>query len=222
MNILQQTSAPTQSVFFSKVIGFFALAILISAAGVLSGFFVIPQEIVMNRGFYFLAFIIELGLIFTSRTWSQKLPLGYFLFVLFAFLSGLTAVPILGLAGMIGGAELIGKALLATFATFGAAAVFGVTTGKNLVGLGGWLSMSIIGMIIISVAGFFFPWGNTFELILAGFGVIVFSAYTAYDFQKIKGNHHESEAIAAAIALYLDIFNLFIFILRLMIAFRSD
>jgi len=215
----RSASLPADNIFFNKVLGYFGLALLVSAFGVFAGFQF--ASIIMSKGFYFLAFIIELGLVFTARSWSQNLPLGYFLFALFAFISGITAVPILAFAGAVGGAPLIGKALLATTATFIAAAIVGATTKRNLSGLGGILSISIIGMIVVSLIGFFIPWGSGFEMLFAGFGVIIFSIYTAYDFQKIRSNQQGESALTAAMSLYLDIFNIFLFILRLMISLRN-
>jgi FtsH-binding integral membrane protein len=59
-------------------------------------------------------------------------------------------------------------------------------------------------------------------MIYSFLGVAVFSIYTAYDFQKIRNNYSEGSALPAAMALYLDIFNLFISILRLMMALRRN
>jgi hypothetical protein len=69
-------------------------------------------------------------------------------------------------------------------------------------------------MIIVGVIGIFLPWGSTTEMIYSGIGVLLFTGYTMYDFQKLK-MYPENMYIEAALQLYLDIFNLFIFILRL-------
>jgi FtsH-binding integral membrane protein len=119
------------------------------------------------------------------------------------------------------GVTLIIKALVATTAMFSATALFGWVTQKDLSGLRGFLMISLIGIIVVSIIGIFIPWGNNFEMIFAGFGVILFSGYTMYDIQQIKSSPGLSP-IDAALRLYLDIFNLFIFILRLMGAFARD
>ena len=81
--------------------------------------------------------------------------------------------------------------------------------------------MALIGMIITSIVGIFIPWNNTFEMIFSGIGIVVFSAYTMYDFQRLKMSSID-RPIDAAMRLYLDIFNLFIFILRLMSGSRRN
>ena len=98
---------------------------------------------------------------------------------------------------------------------FGAAAIFGWTTKIDLSGLRGFLIIGLLGLIVVGILGLFIPWNNTAEMVYSGIGVLIFSGYTMYDFQKIK-QFPEDAAIDAALALYLDIFNLFIMLLRLL------
>lgn len=224
MDMQQQPFAATYAEdysFMSRVFMYFGVAILASAAGTFAGFTYFAPFFLANPAFMWILFALELGLVFTSRLWAEKRPLNYVLFMTFAFITGVTIVPLLALFLVEFGAEIIIKALLATTFMFAGTAIFGWTTKKNLSGLGGFLWISLIGMIIISVIGIFVPWGNTFEMIFAGFGVILFSAYTMYDIQRLK-RFPGMSPMEAALGLYLDIFNLFIFILRLMGAASRD
>jgi hypothetical protein len=201
--------------FAGKVLFFFGLALLISAAGTFTGFQYIGALFVENPQLMWLFFAAELILVFTARIWSTRRPLNYFLFGLFAFVTGITIVPLL--ASIIlefGGPALIIKALGATTLTFSAVAVFGWTTNRDLSGLRGFLTASLIGIIIVSLIGIFLPWSNNFEMIFAGFGTILFSGYAMYDIQRLK-TFPPDRYVDAALRLYLDIFNLFLFILRL-------
>jgi FtsH-binding integral membrane protein len=69
--------------------------------------------------------------------------------------------------------------------------------------------------------GIFIPWSNTFEMVFSGVGVVIFGAFTMYDFQKLKVMPHD-RPLDAAMNLYLDIFNMFIYILRLMSGSRRN
>ncbi len=204
--------------FFGKVMTFFALAIVTSAVGAyLTSTYAIQYFFEMPWLIYAL-FAVELILVFTSRMWSTKRPLNRLLFVLFAFITGVTIAPLLTIvAATPEGTVMLIKALVATGAMFTATAAIGWTTKYDLSGMRGFLIMGLVGMIIVGVAGIFFPWGNTFELVFSGIGVIIFSAFTMYDFQKIK-NYPPDRYIDAALRLYLDIFNLFLYILRLIMA----
>ncbi|MEK7085814.1 MAG: Bax inhibitor-1/YccA family protein, partial [Patescibacteria group bacterium] len=167
-------------------------------------------------------FIVELVLIFTSRSWSTKVPLNRFLFVLFTFITGVTIAPLLGIVAQSpGGVDILTKALLATGLMFTATAAFGWTTKMDLSGMRGFLMIALIGMIVVGVIGIFIPWSNTMEMVYSGVGVLIFSGFIVYDFQKIK-QYPEDRYIDAALNIYLDIFNLFLYILRLIMASRRN
>lgn len=210
-----------ETTFFGKVMAFFALAVFASAAGVyftneyfISYFFSSPALM-------WIFFIVELVLIFSSRAWSKKEPLNRFLFAAFAFITGITIAPLIAVvAATPGGVAIISKALLATGLMFSATAIIGYTTKMDLSGMRGGLFIGLIGLIIVGILGFFIPWGNTMEMVYSGIGVLLFSGFTAYDFQKIK-HYPQDEYINAAMNLYLDIFNLFVFILRLIMSSRD-
>jgi FtsH-binding integral membrane protein len=210
------------SAFYNKIMALFGLSILGTAGGVYFGFHYALEYIIQNPLLFYGLFAVELILIFTSGMWSKTVPLNYFLFTLFTISSGLTIVPLIAsFAAEFGSFDIIYRALFSTTAMFAAAATFGYTTSKSLIGMRGFLFTTLIGMIVIAILGIFFPWGNTMEMIYSGVGVALFSAFTAYDMNKLK-HYPEDEYIAAAISLYLDIFNLFIYILRLSAAFSRD
>jgi uncharacterized protein len=105
-------------------------------------------------------------------------------------------------------------------ATFGAMAIYGFTTKKDLTGLGSLLFMALIGLIIASVVNMFLQ-SSMMETIISYAGVLIFVGLTAYDVQKIKrmgesSNYHPNYAITGALALYLDFINLFLHLLRIM------
>jgi FtsH-binding integral membrane protein len=173
----------------------------------------------MSSGLIWVVIIAELALAFTAHKWSATLPMGYWLFSLFAFLSGLTLVPILAMAGAIGGATIIMRALVASVSVFAAAALYGHVTNRNLLGMRGFLMMSLFGVIAISILGIFIPWSNSFEIIISGGIVVLFAGFTMYDIQLIK-SHPGLNPLLAAILLYINFINIFTAILRLLIAFN--
>ncbi len=207
--------------FLSKVFFFFGLAIAASAAGAYVGLNYLASTLLASPLLFYGLMIAELALIFTSGFWSKRAPLSYLLFTLFAVLTGLTLVPVLAyLTVSAAGTAILIKAFAATSLMFAACAVFGYTTNFNLQGLRGFLMMSLLGLIVVGLVGIFLPWSSGFEMIYAGFGVIIFSGYTMYDMQQLK-SYPEDAYIDAAIRLYLDIFNLFLFILRLLSSQRN-
>lgn len=116
----------------------------------------------------------------------------------------------------------IAKVFFITAAMFGAMSLWGYTTKRDLTGMGAFLMMGLIGIIIASIVNFFFNSGAlAFGISIVG--VLVFVGLTAYDTQKIKESYSESHgadvlakgAIMGALSLYLDFINLFLMLLRL-------
>jgi uncharacterized protein len=117
----------------------------------------------------------------------------------------------------------IAGAFFVTSAMFGALALYGWTTKRDLSSVGSIAFMALIGLILASVVNLFWANGALYWITTYA-GVAIFSALTAYDMQKIKqlnvrGNtgtdDDKREAILGALALYLDFINLFLFILRI-------
>jgi hypothetical protein len=144
------------------------------------------------------------------------------LFIIYAIITGISFSFIL-LAYTPG--SVLGVFLSAS-AMFGVMAFMGYTTGKDLSGFGSILRMGVIGILIAMVINFFLK-SSQMDYIISIIGVMVFTALTAYDVQKLKriGEGIEYEGVSAndtkkmsilgALTLYLDFINLFLFMLRL-------
>ena len=108
-----------------------------------------------------------------------------------------------------------------TAGMFGALAVVGYTTSIDLTGLGGFLSMALVGLLVGLVVNLFW-FNSTLYWVTTVVGVVLFSGLTAFDVQKLKryettggAEAVEKSAIVGALALYLDFVNLFLFLVRI-------
>lgn len=219
---LQSAALPQTEGFINKVFSLFGVALLVTALGVWVGFQYLLPVFVSNPLVMYALFGLELVLIFTSRAWYKIEPLNRLLFALFTFSSGLTIVPLIASFALeFGGYGIIFNALFSTTATFMAMALIGWTTKRAFTGLRGFLFMGLIGLVVVSIIGIFLPWGNTGEMLVSGFGVLIFAGYTMVDIQQLK-HYEDDQYVLAAMQLYLDMFNLFIFILRLTGAVSRD
>jgi uncharacterized protein len=116
----------------------------------------------------------------------------------------------------------IAKVFFITAATFGAMSLWGYTTKRDLTGMGSFLFMGLIGLIIAMIVNIFIA-SSALEFAISAVGVLIFVGLTAYDTQKIKESYSESHgadvlakgAIMGALRLYLDFINLFLMLLRL-------
>ena len=171
-----------------------------------------------------------LGFVLLMSFGFQKLsaPVLTALFIVYAIITGISFSFIL-LAYTPG--SVLGVFLSAS-AMFGVMAFMGYTTGKDLSGFGSILRMGVIGILIAMVINFFLK-SSQMDYIISIIGVMVFTALTAYDVQKLKrigegieyegvsSNDTKKMAILGALTLYLDFINLFLFMLRLFGSRRS-
>jgi hypothetical protein len=116
---------------------------------------------------------------------------------------------------------------LSASAMFGVMAVMGYTTNQDLTKFGRILFMGVIGVLIAMVINFFLH-SSQLDYIISIIGVMVFTALTAYDVQKLKrigegveyeggaaANDVKKMSILGALTLYLDFINIFLFLLRM-------
>ena len=105
---------------------------------------------------------------------------------------------------------------------FAAMSLYGYTTKRDLSGMGSFLFMGLIGIVIASVVNIFLA-STMMHFIISVIGVLVFVGLTAYDTQGIKETYNVSDsgevmqkkAIYGALRLYLDFINLFLMLLHL-------
>lgn len=107
---------------------------------------------------------------------------------------------------------------------YGAAACYGYFTKRDLTGLGSFLFMGLIGLILAMVVNFFLGSG-VMEFAISVIGVLIFTGLTAYDMNRLKNQAivmYAGEGAAAkrsiltALSLYLNFLNIFLFLLRLL------
>ena len=107
-------------------------------------------------------------------------------------------------------------------AVFGAMSLYGYTTKRDLTGIGHFMFMGLIGIVIASLVNLFLG-SSQLQFIISIIGVIVFVGLTAYDTQNIKNMYLGSDsaeigtkkAVHGALRLYLDFINLFVMLLHL-------
>lgn len=165
-----------------------------------------------------IAIIIPLGM---TRRWLSPTGAAVAFFV-YAIIMGVMLSSIL----LVYTAESIASALATTAVLFGVMSVFGYTTKMDLMKWGTYLFMGLIGMLVVSLLNAFVFQSTPLMWAMSLFGVVLFTAMTAYDTQKIKNMANSFEAqndsslaakisIYGALELYLDFINLFLMLLRL-------
>jgi len=202
-----------------QVYSLFALAMALTAIGVFFG--IQAEAYLFNSGIILFLLIAELALIFTSSWWSRS-RFAIIFFGLFPLISGATLAPYLlsVTSDYVNGGLILLDAFGATACMSIAAAVFARTTLWNFASLGRVLLIGLIGLVILGVVQVFVPSLQTgpFELVLSGVGVMLFAFLLVYDLQRIQQlGRYGMSPFNLALGLYLDVFNLFLYVLRFML-----
>lgn len=141
------------------------------------------------------------------------------IFIVYSLLTGVVLAP---LAYIYTGESLFQVFLIAA-AMFGTMAVYGTVTKSDLSSMRNILMMALIGLIIASLINMFLQ-SAQFNMLIACVGVGAFSLLTAYDVQMLRRLGHQAVgtqeevnkiALMGALSLYLNVINLFIYLLQL-------
>ena len=166
-----------------------------------------------------LALVVVIG--GAIRRISATAALG--LFFIYAASMGLSlGVIVWAYAQTPGGTTAVATAFLSASAMFGAAAIYGRVTKRDLSSIGIALVMGLVGLIVAMLLNGFLFHSSTFDLVISLIGVVIFTGLTAWDTQRIASGQlavvtgsPEKGAVLGALHLYLDFVNLFLFLLRI-------
>lgn len=181
------------------------------------------QTVFETRGLLLALLIGEVALVWilSARIMRMSFATAGIMFAIYSILNGITLSFIFLAYTM----ESIATTFFVTAGTFGAMTVVGFTVKKELSGMGRFLIMALIGLIIATLVNLFVA-SSTLSWIITYLGVIIFVGLTAYDTQKIKNmlRDYGSEtnevtmklSLMGSLTLYLDFINLFLYLLRIL------
>jgi uncharacterized protein len=161
-----------------------------------------------------LGFVFFLG----ARLHAMSVSAAQITFWLFAGVMGLSMASIF----LVFTGESIARVFFITAAMFGATALFGYTTRRDLSQFGSFLFMGLIGIIVAGLVNLFLA-SSALQFAISVIAVLVFTGLTAWDVQRLKGDYYAYEtgevaqkgAIMGALSLYLNFINLFTALLQL-------
>jgi modulator of FtsH protease len=167
-----------------------------------------------------LMFAAMMGLMFAvnalrNSVWGIVALLG------FTFVAGFFLGPILQVAlHLSNGAQLVGMAATGTGIIFFSLATVATVTKKDFSFMGKFLFIGLILLIVASLANLFFQI-PALSLTISAIAVLIFSAYILFDVSRIV-NGGETNYVMATLGLYMSIYNLFVNLLSLLMAFSGE
>ena len=214
-------AAPLVGTVMRKTFGWMALCLLITALAAMgvvnSGLF----YQIASSGAMWLLIIAELVVVFvlSARIHKMSVTTATIMLIVYSALNGVT----LSVIFVVYSLGSIAKTFFITTGMFGVMALVGATTKRDLSKMGSILFMALIGLIIASLVNLFLR-SSGLDWIISLIGVVLFTALTAYDVQRVKRLATESDlyddtqvgrlAVISALSLYLDFINLFLYLLR--------
>ncbi|MBE9060190.1 Bax inhibitor-1 family protein [cf. Phormidesmis sp. LEGE 11477] len=205
--------------------------LILTAAGTFGGLNVLRTNPELFMPTFFVAIVAELVLFFVARSVAMKGNNGIALPLLatYSLLSGYTLSGLVSIALRSSGVGIqgVGFAALACGLTFIAARPIGSNLSEEdgmaltkTVQLGIMaLLVVIVGQFVFSFFGVYAP--NFLEIAISAIGVLLFVGAAVVDFFVLPRTYNDDQAIPAALSMYLTYINLFVFILRLLIAING-
>ena len=177
-------------------------------------------QLLFASGFRWVVIFAPLALVLflSFRVQSMSVAAAQLIFWIYAGLVGVSFASL----GLVYAHESIARVFFITAASFGGLSLWGYTTKRNLTGMGSFLFMGLIGLILASLVNLFLQ-SSAMQFVISAVGVLVFAGLTAYDTQRIKEMYFEADdaatagrkAIMGALTLYLDFINMFLMLLQL-------
>lgn len=173
-----------------------------------------------SGGLAFVVMLAPIGLLLVMSFGANKMSAGAVQALYWAFTAtmGLSLSTIF----MVYTGTSILRIFFITGAMFGAMSLYGYTTKRDLTGMGSFLFMGVIGLIIASVVNIFLG-SSVLQMAISAITVLVFTGLTAFDTQRIKSEFYEGhaadvqtkQAVFGAVSLYVNFLNIFMALLQL-------
>lgn len=178
------------------------------------------MQTLFGSGLAFVVMLAPLGLLLVMSFGANKLSAGAVQGLYWAFTA--TMGVSLSTIFMVYTGTSILRIFFITAAMFGAMSLWGYTTKRDLTGMGTFLFMGVIGLVIASVVNIFLG-SSVLQFAISAITVLVFTGLTAYDTQQIKSEFYESnpadiqtkQAVFGATSLYVNFLNIFMALLQL-------
>jgi len=157
--------------------------------------------------------VVYIGLYFIRK----KYPYNFLVLALFTIMQSFA----LGSVVLFYQTDTVLQAFLITTGIFVGLTIFTMISKIDFSGLGVFLMIGLLGLLLVNVVNLFIPFSRTVDLVVALLGAILFSAMIVFDTFLVCARYSPEEYIMAVIGLYLDFINLFLYVLRLLNALKN-
>jgi modulator of FtsH protease len=217
---VQVRSGEERATLVRRTYGLVFLSVIVTILGTA---FAKTQDSVMNavlqHPFIMLACLF-IPLIMAQRA-AREFPKNLILTGLFTFVEGVYVAPFLVMAERVA-PGVVSQAGVLTLAAFGVLSLYAVTSRRDF---SAWGSFFTVGLVVLFVAILInaFVGSAAGGLWIAAIGVMIFSGLLVFDTWRLlrSGVYGQDDYVLAAVAIYLDLLNMFLFILQILMGGRD-
>ena len=203
-------SERTRATLAGQVFGLLGFSLLFTAGGAI----IAPR---LGPGAFWLSLVGSFGCLIALWFLKDKSPLNLGLFYLFSVAEGLLLGLVVETFLARGQGSIVVNAAGTTAALVLGLGAYAWTTKRDLSGLGSILTVALFGVIIAGLINMFLLHAPLMSLIISAATAVIFSGFILYDMQRLRGaKGGTGDAIMFAVAIYLDIFNLFLSLLHIL------
>ena len=218
-----QTGAlsPSQNRVLRNTYMLLALSMVPTVIGAIIG---VQMKFTFFAGSPFIGFLVFLGIafgFFYAIEKTKNSPMGVVLLLAFTFFMGLILSRLLGsVLAFSNGGSLVAMAFGGTSIIFFAMATLAGTIKRDLSGMGKFLFVGVIVLLLAAAANIFLQI-PALMIVISVVAIVIFSAYMLYDINRVITGG-ETNYITATLAIYLDVYNVFANLLALLGIFGGE
>ncbi|MBE3550530.1 MAG: Bax inhibitor-1 family protein [Brockia lithotrophica] len=196
-----------------KLIFHLGMSLLVAALAGILGIAFVPA----GSPLFFLAVVVELAMIVGAViVRARGGAVGYgFLYAFTAVTGFALAFPVYAYVSVLGG-QLVAAAAGITAVSFLVLSAYASRAESDFSFLGGFLLAGTIGLVLVGLLGLFLPMGPLVNYVYTIGGIAIFTGWILYDISQYRNGIPARDLPMAVVSVFLDVVNLFLFILRLM------
>lgn len=217
---VQVRSGEERAALVRRTYGLVFLSVIVT---VLGSAFALSQEAVLGASAQhpFIMLLCLLAPLWMAQRAAREFPKNLILTFIFTFIEGIFIAPFLYVANRTA-PGVVGQAAVLTLAAFGVLSLYAVVSRRDF---SAWGSFFMVGLVVLFIAMIInaFVGSAAGGLWIAAVGVMVFAGLLVFDTWRLlrSGMYGQDDYVLAAVAIYLDLLNMFLFILSLLTGGRN-
>jgi FtsH-binding integral membrane protein len=213
---VQSFDAVVRAGFIRKVYAILSIQLLVTVGG--AALFMFHEStrtfVLSTPSMFYTAMFLPIGFIFALMCYKDKHPMNMYILGGFTLCESYTVGVICAMYYANGMGMIVLQALMLTAAIFISLTAYTLTTKKDFSFLGAGLFAGLVVVLMWGMLNMFFDFGIGGRMVFSLIGSLLFAGYILYDTSQIMHNLGPDDYVEAAINLYLDIINLFLYLLE--------